>query len=165
MKVLLFSFLLTVSPAFAQGAKAKAHEHGVATVSVAIDKNMLLIGAEIPAEAVFGLERKPKTDAEKKKVEEASAVLKDKVETLFELPADLECKVTDVKLSDNLTDDDHADVDVDYTFTCGKTAAGSTLKLGLLKVFPKIKKVKVQVLSDATQSGQDVTSAQDAVKL
>ena len=73
--------------------------------------------------------------------------------------------MTNVLLKDNLTDDDHADVDVDYTFTCDKTAAGSTLKLGLLKVFPKIKKVKVQVLSDATQSGKDVTSAEDQVKL
>ncbi len=163
MKALLLPILLMTAPALAAGAKA--HEHGVATVSVAIDKNMLLIGAEITGEALFGFERKPKTEAEKKAYEDVVKTLKDKVGDLFILPADLGCKVSNVMLSDNLTDDEHADVDVDYTFNCEKTAAGSTFKLGLLKVFPKIKKVKVQVLSDATQSGKDVTSDQDAIKL
>lgn len=160
MKVLLLT-LFAATPAGAH----KAHEHGVATVSVAIDKNMLLIGAEVPAEALYGFERKPKTDAEKKTYEDVNKTLKEKVQDLFVLPPDLGCKVSNVLLKDNLTDDDHADVDVDYTFTCEKTAAGSTLKLGLLKVFPKIKKVRLQVLSDATQSGKDVTSADDQIKL
>lgn len=162
MKAVFFSLLLT-APAFAAGAKA--HEHGTATVSVAIDKNMLLIGAEITGESLFGFERKPKTEAEKKLFDDVTKTLKEKVGDLFILPADLGCQVTNVMLSDNLTEDQHADVDVDYTFSCTKTAAGSTLKLGLMKVFPRIKKVKVQVLSDATQSGKDVTSDQDAIKL
>ena len=59
---LLLSLILSAASALAQ----KAHEHGIATVSVAIDKNMLLIGAEVTAEAIYGFERKPKTAAEKK---------------------------------------------------------------------------------------------------
>ncbi len=155
--------LLAAGPASAQGSKA--HMHGLATVSVAIDKNLLLIGAEIPAEALFGFERRPKTEAEKKTVEDVTKTLKDRVEELFVLPADLGCKVTNVMLKNSLAEDEHADVDVDYTFSCEKTAAGSSLKLGLLKAFPKIKKVKIQILSDATQSGRDVASAEDQVKL
>lgn len=163
MKTLLASLILVAAPAFARGVKA--HEHGIATVSIAIDKNMLLIGAEMTAEAAFGFEHIPKTDAEKKKVADVRKTLKEQGLDLFVFPTDLGCKLTNVLLSDSLAASGHADVDVDYTFSCEKSAAGSTLKLGLLKVFPRIKKVKVQVLSDAKQTGSEVTSADDVIKL
>ncbi len=173
------SFALAAAFAHAAEGPAKAPER-LSTVSVALDKTMLLIGVEMPGEGVFGFDH-PATNAQEKKViADAVAVLTDKASDLFVLPADLGCKVGDVRIEASQApskdgDDaqppkdkakpEPANVDADYTLSCDKSPSGSTLKLGLLKAFPRLKKVKVQVLSEATESDRDVTSDQDQVKL
>ena len=47
-----------------------AHVHGQAKLDMAVDQNQLLVMVQAPAESFLGFEYQPKTDAEKKKVQQ-----------------------------------------------------------------------------------------------
>jgi hypothetical protein len=206
------SLLLAAPSALAKKPSPKAHEHGIANLSIAIEGQKALVALEAPGDGIFGFESAPKTEKQKKTVAEAMKTLREQGTELFVFPKELDCKVSEVdvetsqdteikeaapkppekalpvKKGDAAKDaakdakkgahDDeheaehkgehegeHADVHADYTFTCAKPLSGQTVQLGLLKLFPRVKKVKVQVLSDTAQSGVTVQSEKDVVKL
>ncbi len=144
--------------------KQHVHDHGHAKLSIAIDNDLIGFDLEIPGDDVFGFEHPPKTDAEKKTVDDAMATLNGKALELFVLPADLGCAAQAAKATRN-QEGSHADVDATYKIKCAEPLAGAELKLGLFKVFSRLKEVKVQVNSGAKQSAQSAKSADDAVKL
>jgi hypothetical protein len=151
----------------------KAHEHGAAKLDVAVDGTNVSLALEMPGDDAFGFERAPKNDAEKAAIKEALTNLR-KPDTLFRFPPDAGCtsKIASVKAAQEATLNggkmpagEHADVDADYTFACKKAPVGGSLTLGLLKVFPRLKSVRVQVVTGSTQSGQTIHSSDEAIKL
>ena len=160
------------APAFAKKGH-KAHEHGAAKLDVAIDGTNVELALEMPGDDAFGFERAPKNDAEKQAIKDGLAKLR-APEQLFLLPADAGCtpSKTNVKAAQEATltggklpPGEHADVDADYAFACKKAPTGGTMTLGLMKEFPHLKTVRVQVISGANQSGQEVHAATDPIKL
>lgn len=174
--LLLFgAFALTQS--FAKGKNQKAHEHGAAQVSIAVQGKDAELTAEIPGADIFGFEHPPRTAQEKQTVANTLQKLRQHPEEMF-LVSDASCHAVDAnvkaaqeeglneKAAPSAKDvEAHADVDATYRFSCKSALAGQTLRLGLLKQFPRIKAVKVQVISDAKQTQVVVKSAQDIIKL
>jgi len=138
----------------------KSHSHGDAKLDIAVDDKTIKIDLEAPGDVIFGFERRPKNDSEKTKIANELARLNDKATELFILPADAGCTLTSkvieaeqAKESTKEKSSEHADVEVEYTFNCTGELTGKKLATGLFKAWPRLKTLKVQVLSSAGQKG------------
>jgi hypothetical protein len=84
-----------------------SHQHGHATLSVAVDESELLIELESPSANIVGFEHRPTNDAEQEALESAIDLLATG-EGLFQFAAAAECKLADARVEEGqLEDDDH----------------------------------------------------------
>ncbi|MDR2368198.1 MAG: DUF2796 domain-containing protein [Deltaproteobacteria bacterium] len=93
LKILALAFsslLLFAGAAMAQ--THAAHEHGVATLDLAISGNSLEVGLDGPLANFISFEHEPSTDAQKAEVADMVAKLA-KAGELFKAPAEANCKV------------------------------------------------------------------------
>ncbi len=163
--------LLAAPAAYGKEKKKKqhVHDHGRGALSVAAEDKTLAFDLDTPAESIFGFEHAARTEAEKKALAEGLATLRTKALELFQIPAELGCKVTEATVETALekggATGGHADVRGEWDFTCDKPVFGTSLKLGLLKAFPRLKKLDVQILSGAKQLKKEVKSADEALAL
>lgn len=154
-----------------------AHEHGVASLNVALDGQTLEIQLESPAMNIVGSEHAASSESDKASVAAARARLEKPLQ-LFALPAAAGCSVTEVELQSPLfgkahahDEDDHAehaahdhehsDIDAAYRLTCSNPDALETLDLTtLLRQFPATEKVAVQLIGRSGQQGAELSKAQ-----
>ena len=102
--------LLSIGIAMPAVAQQDAHVHGVGAINIAVEKDELELEFKIPSESLVGFEWKPKTDAERKAIDDALALLRDPSKVL-ELPENAKCEVHEVEAeweaSDDHGHDDH----------------------------------------------------------
>ena len=90
--------LLAAAPFLtAQAQQQHAHVHGQLKLDVAVDGPTVVIDMESPLDNIVGFERAPKTDAEKKIVEDAVAQLR-AADKLFIVDPAANCKLGPVDL-------------------------------------------------------------------
>ena len=147
---------------FAHGA----HVHGVGELSIAIENSKLTFAFQVPTESVFGFETEPKTKEQKTKKEEALTLLRTTASNLFQLNESLACiwatqKVDVIKSGES----GHQDLQAEWTATCTKTPVGTELKIHLGSAFPRIERLKVNVLKDAGQTSTTLKSGKGMLKL
>jgi hypothetical protein len=114
---------------------------------------------ESPLDNIIGFERAPKTDAEKKLVEEAVAQLR-AADKLFIVDPAANCKLGPVDLRSGalgLGNPDpaepvgHADLDATFSFNCTNAAAAKFIDLNLFGAFKGLRQIDSQI---ATAQGQ-----------
>ncbi|MDB2449058.1 DUF2796 domain-containing protein, partial [bacterium] len=88
-----------------------AHEHGAATLSLAVDQHQLLIALESPSVNVFGFEHAPSSEAQHQAVDAAVAQLRD--EALWTFSRAAQCRLETVEIDSVMLDDEHHDDDHD----------------------------------------------------
>lgn len=102
---------LAVVPPVALSEEAHAHrqhgphEHGVGSLNLVVDGNVVEIELESPAVNIVGFERAPKDEAEHATLERAVATLKDGGR-LFGFPAAAGCRLTKSSVSSSLLGDE-----------------------------------------------------------
>ncbi|MEL6287979.1 MAG: DUF2796 domain-containing protein [Pseudomonadota bacterium] len=92
-----------------------AHEHGVSTLEIAIEGKTVAMRLEAPGADIVGFEYKAKTKADKTKIRNAMATLREPL-ALFKMPAAAGCKVAKVEVAlegDDVASEDHAGHDHD----------------------------------------------------
>jgi hypothetical protein len=143
----------------AQAQQQHAHVHGQLKLDVAVDGPTVVIDMESPLDNIVGFERAPKTDAEKKLVEEAVAQLR-AADKLFIVDPAANCKLGPVDLRSGalgLGNPDpsepvgHADLDATFSFNCTNAAAAKFIDLNLFSVFKGLRQIDSQI---ATAQGQ-----------
>lgn len=155
------------------------HEHGVATLNVALEGNTLEIELQSPAMNIVGFEHAATSEADKQTVAAARAQL-EKPLTLFSLPAAAGCSLDEQELKSPLFGDaheehdhdhdhdehakghdhEHSDIDADYSFTCTTPDALQTLDLSAFyQQFPATQKINVQLIGPSGQQGVESTPA------
>jgi hypothetical protein len=185
----LLAFAAPAADEFTQHA---AHEHGKATLDVALDGGRLELRLSTPAINVLGFERAPRTDAEKKAAADATALLARHKE-LFAFPVAARCvanapEVTaphwaggegggkDAKGGKHDHDHDHdhdhaegghdhADYVATWTFTCAAPAALAFFDAPLVGRLQPGTTVQANVITDALQTRQDLTAAAVRIRL
>ena len=166
--------LFALGPLAAAAKSQKAHEHGAVTVSVAVEGTEARIEAEIPGDDLFGFEHAPRTASEKSALSSALSTLRGRPLEMFTLPPTAGCSAKAVSVTSGLEGQsggketklgDHQDVDLAYTFTCKQPLSGLTLTVGLFKAFPRIKTIRLQVLTASQQTGVVLHGATEGVKL
>ena len=150
-------------------ASLGAHEHGVASLNVALDGQTLEIQLQSPAMNLVGFEHEAKSDADKAKVAAARQHL-EQPQALFALPIEAKCALQDSELDSPLfgghahdehehaDEHGHSDIDASYRFACANAGALKTLELGsFFGTFPGTEKLEVQLIGPSGQQGAELT--------
>lgn len=150
-------------------ASLDAHEHGVASLNVALDGQTLEIQLQSPAMNLVGFEHEAKSDADKAKVAAAGQHL-EQPQALFALPIEAKCALQDSELDSPLfgghahdehehaDEHGHSDIDASYRFACANAEALQTLELGsFFGTFPGTEKLEVQLIGPSGQQGAELT--------
>ncbi|MBD9426939.1 DUF2796 domain-containing protein [Pseudomonas sp. PDM15] len=146
-----------------------AHEHGVASLNVALDGQTLEIQLESPAMNLVGFEHEAKSDADKAKAIAARKQL-EQPQALFALPIEAKCALQESELDSPLfggheheehehaDEHGHSDIDASYRFACANAEALQTLELGsFFGTFPGTEKLHVQLIGPSGQQGVELT--------
>ncbi len=155
--LVLFSFIKTQ-------AHTNAHVHGVGDVSIAFDATQGKLEFESPADSTVGFEHNPKNLEQKKKLADTLELLKTKMNDMVIFDKDLKCaftsKIADFEIE---KDSSHASTRAHFDIVCAQSPKGSKLGLKFTHLFPKLKKVTVQILIDDLQ--KSVTVDQDSISV
>jgi hypothetical protein len=159
---------------------ADPHEHGVAHLDVAIDGAVVSLTLRGAGDGFVGFEYTAGTDEEHRRVEAASAALR-QGEKLFAFDAVAGCTQTsaDIDVPHESTvnhadhdkhghpyyhqygeeHEDHADWSAQWEFECREPGAIRVLRTDLFDAFPRISEVRVQFISKAMQTGAKLTAS------
>jgi len=154
---------LCVSAALAQGQQQHAHVHGQLKLDIAVDGPTVVIAMESPLDNIVGFERTPRTDAERKTVEDAVATLR-AADKLFRIDPAANCKLGPVDLQSSALGlgkeaasgtvapaGAHADLDATFSFNCTNAAAARFIDVALFTAFKGPRQIDAQI---ATAQGQ-----------
>jgi len=141
---------------------AKAHEHGVARLDIAVEATRVSFLLELPLDSLVGFEREPRTDAEKAAADGALTRLRTPG-ALFRIDPAAQCTPARVDLQSAAlgvgaiamaagpSKDGHADLDATFDFDCKDGNRAGFVEVGLFEFFPRLQRVDVQA---ATRKGQ-----------
>lgn len=167
LEPMLLAALLLAAPAFAQqGHKHDhhAHAHGVAKLEVAVDGANLSLHLETPLDGLLGFERAPRNDKERAVAAEMRRKLAD-AGKLFLPTTAARCTLKSVQIDAPTLDakpatgnDEHADLDADFLFTCAQPGKLTGMDVRLFQAFPDMRRIDAQVVSAKGQKATRLSS-------
>lgn len=175
MKKLLFvGFILGVTGAIAGNKKGhhhhKAHVHGTATLDLAFDQLKGRIEFKSPAEGVLGFEHMPKSDQDKKKLNDTITTFEKKIAAMIKFEEALNCIFTKEKIEmaeeetemtekkdhhDEKHEGEHSDFIALFNVDCKKSPQGSKIKFDFSQ-FKGLRNIDVTILLDDLQKSVQV---------
>lgn len=139
----------------AAAAAGKPHQHGVASLSAAVDGNILELEFESPLEDLVGFEHAPRNDAQRR----ALQAMKERFaapQALFMPSPKAGCRAAPAEL-EMPQGGEHADLHALVRFQCATPEALRGLELRLFDAFPRLQRVRVQLAAPGRQAGAEVT--------
>lgn len=156
-----------------------AHEHGVASMGLAVDGSVVTLDLEIPGSALFGFEHAPRTDDERGVVQAAVDRLTTRGGELVAFDPSLLCAAESLDVGydaghdpaehhadgqhdpshhpEGMPDDDeHSEVQVSVTWTCMTPPEGSSARLAVTELLPDVELVDLTVITSRGQAGARV---------
>ena len=164
----------------AEKRHAESHVHGVAEINIVVEGKKIVVEFHTPTEGVMGFEHEAKRDEEKNKRDAALKLINEKFPDMVMLERKLACRPAGGKIAIVNSDDqkdkkhthgdqkksgEHREVRATFHFECQGNPIGSRVQFGVTKLFPNIHELKVQVLSDAKQSGATIKKDKGDVRL
>lgn len=143
-----------------------AHEHGVATLGVAIDARQLAIQFRSPAMNLLGFEHRPRSAQDQAAVSRALALLRAPA-TQFQPSSDAGCRVvkSEVTPPDWAHSAEHSEFAANYEFDCERPAALRQLDVRLLQHLDADVKIEAQVASSEGQRSAELTRSNPRLSL
>ena len=144
-----------------------AHVHGTAKLNIAVEGKTATVELESPAMDVYGFEHAAKGAKQIKTRDDAVAKLKSEAGQLLMFDPKLACVVEAGKVDPFVHEGhgEHGELRAQFTVKCAGELAGSTLKIGFWKVFPKMQSIEVQVVGDKSQGAGKLSRKNDSIKL
>lgn len=143
-----------------------AHEHGAATLDVALDGSTLQLQFRTPAINLLGFEHEPRSPQEHSALDRAMRLLRDPA-SQFQPSPPARCQVVTASVTapDWAISNEHADFAADYEFRCEQPQALRRIDVRLLNQLGSDVKVRAQVASASGQYGTDLTRANPHLSL
>jgi hypothetical protein len=137
-----------------------AHEHGVASLEVAVEASRLVLQFRSPAMNLLGFEHRPRSDQDNAAVSRALAWLRDPV-SQFQPSIDAGCRVvkSEVTPPDWQHSSEHSEFSASYEFKCQRPAALQHVDVRLLQHLDADMKIEAQVASPAGQHSAELNRA------
>jgi hypothetical protein len=154
---------LPVLPAHA--AEQRAHVHGLLKLDIAVDGPSITIAMESPLDSLIGFEHAPRTDDEKKAVEQLVAQLR-AADQLFKVDPAGNCKLGPVALQSPALGLDvapgsvqasaqaaggHADLDATFSFNCASAPQARFIDVALFTLFKNVRQIDAQIAAPQGQ--------------
>lgn len=175
---------LTLSSPLPASAKQGAHVHGLVKLDIAIDAKTLTVQLEAPLDSLLGFERRPRTAAERqaadallKQMKESPTLIrpeaaagctrsKTTVESqTLQQPAPAAGQGAKAGAKDEARQDEHADLDASFEFSCEQPDRLTFIEIGLFDAFKRIQKIEVQVAGAKGQSKATLKRPEQLVRL
>jgi hypothetical protein len=154
---LILCAVLAAAPALAAdkgGRHHPAHHHGIARLEVILEGGTLQIALDSPADNLLGFEHAPRTDAQRKTVTRVEQQLQQPAQ-LFTPAEAADCRHQAPRIEMKLPAPDsretHSEIAAEWRWECARPQALGHVDVGLFKVFPRLRELRVQV---ATAKGQ-----------
>ncbi len=157
-KILLLSVIALAA------SEPKSHVHGQGQVNIAIQGKRGQIEFRAPAEALFGFEHEARSKADKRKKDQALKSLDERMSEMVVLDESSRCQIRK-EISEVIQGRKHIDVEAEFIIECENPLAGSSIELNFRKVFPRLKKVKVDLIADDVQKSIETTKNGEIVEL
>lgn len=142
-----------------------SHEHGSVKMSMAIDGKKVEIDLEGPSESFLGFEHKAKSKSDLQALQRAKELWNAEILTkIVMLDSKLDCKIDSTSFEQTQPAGEHSEIEASAQFTCAMDLKGSDMKIGLKDKFPKIKKLKLEIIG-AQSKVLDIKKAIEHVKL
>lgn len=172
LAALVATLALSSAPLLAQ---AKAHTHGLAALDIVIEGKTGTLEFRAPAEDIIGFEREPRTPAERWQRDLALLRLRTRMREMVRFDPTLGCVLTATEIHAGGDDDDHdhaeeenaaghAEIHGAFALACEKAPAGKDIGFAFSTVFPSIRTVQVQLLSDDRQDGRRIERDRGTVR-
>jgi hypothetical protein len=162
------------SPAIADEFRSRGvHEHGSATVDIAIQDATLDIALHSPAINVIGFEHAPRSAEEKTALAQANRVF-GSPQGLFLISPSAACTSTSVTLipityehdgDDGKPNAQHADYEVSYRFHCAHADQLGWIEIRLFEQMKGMRKIVANVVTPAVQAQSLLTPENTRVHL
>jgi len=164
---------LALAASAAAAHEPGAHVHGVAELRIVVDGPQLQIGLESPLDNLLGFEHAPRTDVERTAVRQMARTLRD-AGSVFAPSAAAQCRASGVQLASSAAlgeaiaatpadGDGHADLDADFSWTCDHPQALTGVDVDLMRHFPGLRRLKVQVAAPSGQRAVDLVPGRRSV--
>lgn len=160
----MISLLLVSFLSMAHAEQQKAHVHGEANISIAFDGKKGRMEFHAPSEALFGFEHEARSAKDRAKKEQAMTKLEEKMPEMVALAPELKCEIKK-EISEVIQSKDHGDVEAEFNITCEQPVVGTTIHLQFTKVFPGVKKAKVDVIVGDIQKSVVVKKGGESLEL
>jgi hypothetical protein len=157
-------------------ANQRAHTHGVAMLSVAIDGADLTVFLESPLDSLVGFEHRPRTAGQRQAADTALARIRD-VAAWLSLPAVAGCTVTTMTVDDAAfqpapanssppgQQGEHADLTAQVSFRCQAPEQLQSLDIGLFTAFPRMRRIEAEVAGPGGQRKQTLRATAATLRL
>lgn len=158
-----------------------SHEHGSASMNVAIDGDAVFVELESPWNNFVGFEYEPKSADEHALVDDAMAQLNAPSTLLSFVGTD--CVVSEAVIDSGMADSDehgdehddehgdehgketHSSVLASYTFTCESIGDLSAIDVNILSIWTGFQELDVQLIGPAGQTLAEVTPEQQRLDI
>ncbi len=184
--LIVFCIPLLMVPAFAQSSSQDAHAHGLATLTLALENEMLQIQFESPAANVVGFEYAATSPEERQSVVKAEATLAEPAVLFFFEGTDCQSTKTTVDVSGVIDDeskenDEHADhhhhdpshhsesghseISAEYHFSCEDPQNLVAVSVALISQFPSIERIDTMWITVDKQGAASLTTNRNTISL
>ena len=152
-----------------------AHEHGSASLDIAVDNNVIAISFESPAVNIVGFEYSPGNEDQKLLISNAKTRLS-QFEALFQLEGDVPCEIMQSSV-EWLTDHDeheehdegieseHAEFLMGFELQCSQLENLESIDVRIFESFPAIEEIDARVIFSGGQLKQELTPLNTKIQL
>lgn len=186
----LFFIFLTVVPMAFRAESQEAHMHGLATLTLALENNILEVQFESPAANIVGFEHKANSHKEKAAVAQAEVILNNPNHLFSFVGSDCQSNNTVVDASglmdeqhdehkehsnhdhhpssedhNDHDDDSHSEISARYRFTCKDSKNISLISVAFFSEFPGIQKIDAMWITGTKQGSTTLTSTKHSISL
>ncbi|MFM1816183.1 MAG: hypothetical protein RLZ98_2878 [Pseudomonadota bacterium] len=171
LAVLLAAMPLAAAEAQHTHRQHGAHEHGKGTLDIAYEGGKLQMELRAPADDIVGFEHAARTKAQKAAVAKAIARLSDPMQVLG-FPKEAGCKATSAQAERHADthkkekgkghghahghEEVHAEFHATYVIECKAMAGLARLTLPYFKVFPRARRLEVNIVTGKGQWKENV---------
>lgn len=152
---------------------APAHEHGAATLDVAVEGGVLTLALESPLDNLAGFEHAPKNDKQRAALARMETTLRGG-EALFRPTPEAACRATAATVESPFPSgasapgakataadtDGHAEASARWTFTCARPEGLRGVEVQLFTAFPGLRRLKVQAVTPRGQTAATLSAKQ-----
>lgn len=147
---------------------AHPHQHGIATLELAVEGEGFTLHLETPLEVLLGFEHAPRNAAERQAAQRVLARLRQPA-GLFTADDAAGCSASAPRIEAPLLttpataagagprSDEHGDLDAEYDFRCRRPAALKQLRVDLFDAFERLQRIDVQRVGPTGQSRHRLT--------